>query len=50
MFVVGSLNENIEYLKNYFYFFKLSDWLLESHDHMCTLTAEYYIYISDIFI
>ena len=33
--VVDGLNENIKYLKNYFYFFKLSDWLLELHDHTC---------------
>ena len=33
--LVDDLIENIEYLKNDFYFFKLSDWLLESHDHTC---------------
>ena len=33
--VVDGLNENIEHLKNYFYFFKLSDLLLESHDYTC---------------
>ena len=45
--VVNGLNENIECLKNYLYFFKLffqSDWLLESHNpyiYIYTLTAAY---------
>ena len=40
--VVNSLNENIECLKNDFYFFKLSNQLLESHNpYICTLTKEY---------
>ena len=34
------LYDGFECLKNYLYFFKLSDLILESHDpNMCTITA-----------